>query len=187
MVNKTLDIYLKIITQRGNWFNKTKETSKSTPTHSTVQVKTKCHLSQKLYIDIEQYFLMYPLAIKNIPKINKEFLTDWSNLYDMWSQQSTYACQSTLQASPLNCCTFLSPPLPPLQIKNYHDLHVSARMHPKNSLKFCLVIQKCWQAVHLCNFFFCGFYNQFQQRQRSGRNKICRKLLSSFQEANKGL
>lgn len=79
MVNKTLDIHLKIITQRGNWFNKTKETSKSTPTHSTVQVKTKCHLSQKLYIDIEQkdkYFLMYPLAIKNIPKINKEFLTD---------------------------------------------------------------------------------------------------------------
>lgn len=79
MVNKTLDIHLKIITQSGNWFNKTKETSKSTPTYSTVQVKTKCHLSQKLYIDTEQkdkYFLMYPLAIKNIPKINKEFLTD---------------------------------------------------------------------------------------------------------------
>lgn len=76
MVNKTLDTHLKIITQSGNWFNKTKETSKSTPTYSTVQVKTKCHLSQKLYIDIEQYFLMYPLAIKNIPKINKEFLTD---------------------------------------------------------------------------------------------------------------
>lgn len=77
MVNKTLDTHLKIITQSGNWFNKTKETSKSTPTHSTV--KTKCHLSQKLYIDIEQkdkYFLMYPLAIKNIQKINKEFLTD---------------------------------------------------------------------------------------------------------------
>lgn len=109
MVNKTLDIHLKIITQSGNWFNKTKETSKSTPTHSTVQVKTKCHLSQKLYIDIEQYFLMYPLAIKNIPKINKEFLTDWSNLYDMWSQQSTHACQSTLQASPLNCAHFYPP------------------------------------------------------------------------------
>lgn len=76
MVNKTLDTHLKIITQSGNWFNKTKETSKSTPTYSTVQVKTKCHLSQKLYIDIEQYFLMYPLAIKNIPIINKEFLTD---------------------------------------------------------------------------------------------------------------
>lgn len=65
---------------------------------------------------------------------------------------------------------------PPLSTKKkYHDLHVSARIHPKNSLKFCLVIQKCWQAVHLCDFFFCGFYNQFQQRQRSGRNKICRK------------
>lgn len=119
---------------------------------------------------------MYPLAIKNIPKINKEFLTDKSNLYDMWSQQSTHACQSTLQASPLNCCTFLSPP--PLHLykkKIYHDLHVSPLIHPKNSLKFYSVIQKCWHLVYLCDLFFCGFYNQFQQRQRSGRNKICRK------------
>lgn len=82
---------------------------------------------------------------------------------------------------------FYPPPPTSTKKKNHHDLHVSARMHPKNSLKFCLVIQKCWQVVHLCDLFFCGFYNQFQQRQRSGRNKICRKLLSSFQEANKGL
>lgn len=82
---------------------------------------------------------------------------------------------------------FYPPPLTSTKKKITMTYMYQLEFIKKNSLKFCLVIQKCWQVVHLCDLFFCGFYNQCQQRQRSGRNKICRKLLSSFQEANKGL